>query len=120
MRTNDKTHNEMLTKLRKMTATKVAEQIAKIQPLDGKDGRIFAPHIPGIAWTKWRKTISIWPRRSINGKIIFGRINKRSKPNYNPIIRNNRRSRVRDRRSRVKEFATNKELFHQKLKNGKT
>ena len=105
----DEVRHELEKKLRGMTATKIAEQLASIQPMSGNAGQVFTPQPIRQPWTKWRKTTSIWPRRSINGKIIFGRINKRSRPSYLPMEGNQGRPRIR-------EFATDKELFHEKLR----
>lgn len=106
--TKDKINQEALKQLRSKTATNIAEQLASIQPMSSI-GQVFASQPLLEPWTKWRKTTSIWPRRSVNGKIIFGRINKRSRPDYRPIEGIQQRTRIR-------EFATDKELFHQKLR----
>ena len=67
-----------------------------------------------IEWTEWRHTIIFWPQRSINNKIIIGWINKRSRDgmrSYNEGLP------LRD--SRIREFATNKELVIAKLRGRK-
>ena len=61
-------------------------------------------------WTDWRKTTSLWPRKSISGKIIIGQINKRSKNSFKGSRH------IGGRKIRIREFATNKELFEAKLK----
>jgi hypothetical protein len=86
-----------------LSSKDMAKALNTIQPMSV----IFAPNIPIIEWTVWRKTTSVWPRSSINGNIIFGRINKRSRMGtlspggHHPHIT---------------EFATNKELFEAKLR----
>ena len=60
-----------------LSAKDMAKALNQIQPMPAGAGAIFTPTM--IEWTKWRKTTSVWPRSSINGNIIFGRINKRSR-----------------------------------------
>lgn len=86
-----------------LSAKDMAKALNQIQPMSTSPW--FAPHM--IKWTEWRKTTSMWPRSSINGNIIFGRINKRSRmgalspEGHHPCFN---------------EFATDKELFEAKLK----
>ena len=60
---------------------------------------------PYGSWSEWRKTTSLWPRRSITGKMIVGSMHKRGRTYHG------RRGDLRDR-----EFAKTKELFEEKLK----
>lgn len=83
----------------------LAEQIVGVQSMTATQREIFNIINP---WSEWRRTTSLWPRRSIGGKWIFGCINKRGKPNWN--------DHYGTRRLRKREFATNKELFKLKLK----
>lgn len=98
--------------IRKQLPRMIAAQIVGIQPMTNTNN-IFNMSDEHY-WTQWRRTISIWPRRSINNKIIFGWINKRSREDMRPgwgemyILRPN-----------IIEFATDKELFTAKLKGRK-
>lgn len=60
---------------------------------------------PYGSWSEWRKTTSLWPRRSITGKMIIGSMCKRGVTYYGG-----------HGDYRVREFAKNKELFIEKLK----
>ncbi len=60
---------------------------------------------PWGPWTEWRKTTSLWPRRSITGKMIVGSMYKRGRNHY-----------ADGRCPGATEFATAKELFEGKLK----
>lgn len=64
--------------------------------------------LPFTSWTNWCKTISLWPKRSITGKTILGRINKRRKTYHGYGVHGEFHG--------TKEYATNKELFMAKLK----
>lgn len=61
---------------------------------------------PFTSWTNWCKIINLWPRKSITGKMILGRINTRWKTYHGP--NGNFHGQY--------EYATNKELFLAKLK----
>ena len=84
-----------------LSAKDMAKALNTIQPMPFNAGAIFRVDND---WSNWRKTISIWPRESISGKTIFGYVNKRGK-----TFRGAHGS------IRVREFATDKELFKAKL-----
>lgn len=111
MTTADKIQMEMKVACAKLglSAKDMAKALNRIQPMSTSRGAWFAPHIPVLKWTTWRKTTSVWPRSSINGKLIFGQINKRSRPDWPPVEGN-------QLAPRIKEFATDKELFEARLK----
>lgn len=92
---------------------KIAKHIVNVQPMTDSINNIFNIRYE-YDWTKWRPTISIWPRRSINNKIIFGWINKRSREDGRPVNGD-----LSFRYPSIKEFATDKELFIAKLRGRK-
>ena len=93
--------------IRKIYPKMIAEQIVGVQPMSAQTSDLFSLNVLN-PWSNWRKTTSIWPRRSINGKIIFGRINKRSRQVWDGPMHG--------KANRLREFATNKELFASILK----
>lgn len=76
-------------------------------------------HCQNLEWSEWRKTWSFIPRKSISGKWIIGRINKRSSTQHRMRIKfhffgiDSYEQMVREH---VREFAMSKELFEHKLK----
>ncbi len=66
----------------------------------------ITPTIPFTSWGNWCKTMSLWPKKSITGKMILGRVNKRWKTYHGP------HGNLHDQY----QYATNKELFLAKLK----
>ena len=66
-------------------------------------------------WDPWRRTTSLIPRKSISGRWIVGRIQKRGK-----TVRRMTPTKGGGamRNKRMHEFATDKQLFEWKLKNG--
>jgi len=92
----------MIPLIRKAIPSVIAKEIVDVQPMTGSTGDIFSMTDP---WSEWRKTISIWPRKSISGKIIFGYINKRARTIWGA-----------HGKLRIREFSTNKELFASRLK----
>ncbi len=93
--------------IRKVYPKMIAEQIVGVQPMTSSSTQVFNMKVtsPYTVWTKWHKTVSIWPRKSISGNIIFGYINKRGRT-YNGPHGN----------LRCREFATDKEVFTSRLK----
>ena len=89
---------------------KIAKQIVNIQSMTCTINNAFNMRFE-FDWTQWRPTISIWPRRSINNKIIFGWINKRSRENRRLF-----QGEFWQPPMRIEEFATDKELFIAKLR----
>lgn len=67
--------------------------------------RVTMSRDPYGPWSEWHKTTSLWPRRSITGKMIVGSMCKRGRTYHG------RRGDLRDR-----QFAKDKELFEEKLK----
>jgi len=64
-------------------------------------------------WTDWHRTVSFIPRRSnLSGKLIFGWINKSSRTEYN----NRGGGVIIQVPTRVRRYATDKELFQAKLR----
>jgi hypothetical protein len=105
----------MIPLIRKAIPNMIAKEIVGVQPMTSAAGEVFkmkTTYEDGVLnpWTKWRKTTSIWPRRSVNGKLIFGRINKRSRNIWDGPMDG--------KAQRKREFATDKELFRQRLKWG--
>ena len=103
----------MIPLIRKAIPNMIAKEIVGVQPMTQATGSVFkmkTTYSDGVLnpWTEWRKTTSIWPRRSINGKIIFGWINKRGRNVWDGPMDG--------KATRKREFATNKELFTQRLK----
>lgn len=96
----------------------MAKDILGVQPMTVKTGEILSIRNDGKAWSNWRKTTSIWPRRSIDGKIIFGRINKRDRTSWEGNSNPNT-SGIAFNKIRIHEFATDKELFKAKLEGRK-
>jgi hypothetical protein len=107
MKTKKEISREAIKILREQTPKKIAEQLASIQPMSTGAGAIFDTGMIN-PWSEWRKTTSIWPRRSINGKIIFGRINKRGRNVWDGAMQG--------KATRKHEYATNKELFERRLR----
>lgn len=93
--------------IRKLLPAIMAKNILGVQPMTGT-GAIFNIE----PWSDWRRTISIWPRKSVTGKIIFGWINKRSTMIAKPVKRGKP---WRVQHIRIREYMTNKELFKAKL-----
>lgn len=101
--------------IRKQLPGMIAAQIVGIQPMTNTTNNIFGMRLRyEHNWTQWRRTISIWPRMSINNKIIFGWINKRSREDMLPVNGD-----IYIRHPRIIEFATDKELFTAKLRGRK-
>ncbi len=97
--------------IRKLYPKMMADMIAGVQPMQGSTGSIFKLNVNDSLinpWSEWRRTTSLWPRKSINGKWILGRINKRGRAVWDGPMQGRAR--------RLREFATNKELFASILK----
>jgi len=104
----------LISLIRKQVPDMIAKEIASVQPMQGMQastGSIFQLNVNDSLinpWSEWRKTTSLWPRKSINGKWIFGFINKRGRNVWDgPMV---------GKAKRKREFATNKELFASRLK----
>ena len=99
--------------IRKMLPSIIAADIVGVQPMQGSTGSIFKMKVKDETlinpWSEWRKTTSLLPRKSISGKWIFGRINKRGRNIWPDNV-------MHGRATRKREFATNKELFASILK----
>jgi len=67
-------------------------------------------------WDPWHRVTSLIPRKSISGRWIIGRIQKRGKTIRRLTPTKGGSAMLR---SRIHEFATDKELFEWKLKNGR-
>ncbi len=109
MKSKDK--KVLIPVIRKMLPSLIAQELAGVQPMQGSTGSIFKLNIKDSLinpWSDWRKTISLWPRKSINGKWIFGHINIRGRNVWDGP--------VHGKAKRKQEFATNKELFASRLK----
>ena len=108
---------KMIPIIRKTLPNVIAEELASIQPMQGSTGSIFSLNVKDQTnpWGEWRKTTSFWPRKSVNGKWIFGFINKRGRWDYSTeaISGGNYPN---GQRTRIREFATNKELFERRLR----
>lgn len=89
--------------IRKNYPKMIATKIVGVQPMGSG-----VSEDPEPKWSKWRRTISFWPRRSINGKLIFGRIHT--------SWRNDWGIGVVDGPKHIWRYATDKELFTAKLK----
>jgi len=109
-----KTNNSkiLIPIVRKLYPNMIADMITKVQPMQGKTGSIFSLNIEDSIinpWSEWRRTTSLWPRESITGKWIVGRINKRGRNVWGG-------GGMQGKATRKRQFATNKELFALKLK----
>ena len=99
----------MIPLIRKAIPKLMAEEIVGVQPMTAPPAEIFTVKTNILnPWTKWRKTTSFWPRKSINGKWVFGFINKRGRTVWEGAMHG--------KGKRKREFASNKELFAWKLK----
>lgn len=76
-----------------------------------KNGIIPRPHDP-YDWTHWTRTFRIFPRKSINGKILWGMMNKRKRA-YDEHFFFTDGQRVYKYQH---QYATKKEIFETKLK----
>ena len=100
----------------------IAKQIAGVQPMSSGAGALF--NMGGeLEWSMWQRTFSLWPRRSITNKFIFGWINKSSLDDWNVRIGPGQTTmslpkhmQAGRRPKRISRFATDKELFMTKLK----
>ena len=93
-----------------MVAAQITGAKPGVQPMPGNVSQILDMVNARTEWTDWRKTTSLWPRKSISGKIIIGQINKRSKNSFQGSRH------IGGHKIRIREFATDKELFTAKLK----
>jgi len=72
----------------------------------------YKTDVEGPPWESWHDIFVIWPRRSITGKFVFGRVNRSSRDEFQVpfgvYLGDNEPGRLH-------RYASNKELFMARL-----
>ena len=106
------TKAEAIKKLREEVPKQIAEQLASIQPMSGT-GDIFKIGREDTVGD-WKKKFTFWPKKSINDKWIFGRINERGHWKWSQEVISGEN--YTTHQVHTIEYATDKEIFKGKLK----
>lgn len=108
-----KLNKVLIPVIRELLPRILANDIVGVQPMTKGTGNILQIINNIDEWSEWCSIFSLLPRQSINGKWIFGRINKcgRWQLHRRFIDSGDRYDRIREHK-----WATTKELFTAKLK----
>lgn len=92
----------------------IASQITGVQPMQGKTGSIFTLKVRNETETEsWRKKFIFWPKKSIYGKMIVGRVNERGRWHGQREVISGEG--YVTHQVRIVEYATDKEIFKETL-----
>ena len=94
----------------------IANKIVGVQPMTGATGNIFKLNINDKTDTEtesWRKKFLFWPKKSIYGKMIAGRVNERGRWQWSQEVISGEG--YTTHQVRIVEYATSKEVFKETL-----
>jgi hypothetical protein len=89
----------------------IAEMLVGVQPMQGPVGNMLTTKYKPN-WEEWHSKIIIWPRRSINGKLVFGFVNRSSRDEFEVPFG---AAAGHPTPKRFHRYATDKELFKARL-----
>ncbi len=102
-------YKKLIPVIRKLMPEIIAHDLVNVQPMTGSTGEIFNLKNHN-RWTGWERKFTIWPKRSVYGKLRWGRLYRRATLNgYGKVELYNHHPDWKE------QWATKKELFKWKL-----
>lgn len=106
-------NKKIIPVVRKLLPKMLAEDIVGVQPMTQATGEIFTlKSVLTSGWSVWEKKFVFLPKRTINGKWAIGRVYMAYRKIYD------KETTVAELAKTEFKWATGKDIFIEKLKNG--